>query len=539
MLFEKKDLIPKRCVFEATLACNLRCRHCGSRAGKARPDELSTEEVRDLFVQLAALGCERVTIAGGEPMARPDWPEVIEAATSRGITAGLLTNGISFDDDAAAVAKERGLSAVGFSIDGLPAAHDRIRGKVGHFNRLMQAAASARKVGLPLSVVSFVNSLNIGRLREMHDLIAGIGAFAWQIQIGTDMGNLSDHPELMIRPHQLAGMQAEIADIIQHRKLRVDVADSIGYYGPHERVMRTSVGGKPFRGCHAGVRVIGIESNGNVKGCLSIMAGYNEKGKDFVEGNIREESLEEIWFKPGAFAYNREWTLDDLEGFCKTCKHVMACRGGCRGKMVASGNGVENTMCVHRVACEEAPSRRAAQAAAVALASVLGGGAAACTDRDLEKEDAGDAATTDEETDTGQDTGDVGAYGMPLDTATETETDTGGGQETAMPPYGMPDTALVPYGMPEYGMPDTGVDVYGMPVGSETESDEDLATETETDALDTMVTKYGMPDTEQETATPPYGMPEDTEVIVPPYGMPEDTEAVDVYAMPLYGMQEE
>ncbi len=34
MAYKMKDLVPRRCVFEATLGCNLRCRHCGSMAGR-------------------------------------------------------------------------------------------------------------------------------------------------------------------------------------------------------------------------------------------------------------------------------------------------------------------------------------------------------------------------------------------------------------------------------------------------------------------------------------------------------------------------
>jgi hypothetical protein len=33
---------PVYAVWEVTLACDLACRHCGSRAGRARPDELTT-----------------------------------------------------------------------------------------------------------------------------------------------------------------------------------------------------------------------------------------------------------------------------------------------------------------------------------------------------------------------------------------------------------------------------------------------------------------------------------------------------------------
>src|SRR3954463_9892934 len=57
---------PIYCVWELTLACDLACRHCGSRAGKARPDELSTEECLDLVRQLADLGTRQGAILGGE-----------------------------------------------------------------------------------------------------------------------------------------------------------------------------------------------------------------------------------------------------------------------------------------------------------------------------------------------------------------------------------------------------------------------------------------------------------------------------------------
>lgn len=39
----------------------------------------------------------------------------------------------------------------------------------------------------------------------------------------------------------------------------------------------------------AGCKAVAIESNGDVKGCLSLQ---NER---FIEGNIRERSLKDIW----------------------------------------------------------------------------------------------------------------------------------------------------------------------------------------------------------------------------------------------------
>ena len=68
------------CVWEITLACDLGCKHCGSRAGKAREDELSTEECLDVVRQLAEMGMLEVTLIGGEAYLREDW-DIIAGST--------------------------------------------------------------------------------------------------------------------------------------------------------------------------------------------------------------------------------------------------------------------------------------------------------------------------------------------------------------------------------------------------------------------------------------------------------------------------
>src|SRR5580765_2900813 len=47
---------PIYAVWEITLACDLACRHCGSRAGHSRPDELDHEQALDLARQMIELG---------------------------------------------------------------------------------------------------------------------------------------------------------------------------------------------------------------------------------------------------------------------------------------------------------------------------------------------------------------------------------------------------------------------------------------------------------------------------------------------------
>jgi MoaA/NifB/PqqE/SkfB family radical SAM enzyme len=65
---------PVHAVWELTLACDLKCQHCGSRAGKRRDRELSTAESLDVVNQLVRLGTPEVTlIGGGAAYLRRDW----------------------------------------------------------------------------------------------------------------------------------------------------------------------------------------------------------------------------------------------------------------------------------------------------------------------------------------------------------------------------------------------------------------------------------------------------------------------------------
>ena len=449
---QTKQFQLRQCVYEATLGCNLRCRHCGSSAGKRRENELSTGEAADLFGQLAQLGCEKLTISGGEPMLRQDWPKLIESAAKTGMRVGMITNALSFDEEAARCAKANGLRAVGFSLDGKRDSHDRIRGKVGHYERIRRAMRVAAKVELPFAIVTFVNRANLSQLDDLYGLIRDQGAFAWQIQLGANMGNMKNNQDLLIDKRQLPAFHAKLAELIRRDTLRIDVGDCIGYYGPEEQILRKNNGGRPFSGCGAGIRVVGIESNGNVKGCLSMMAGYNAEGHNYVEGNIREHSLEEIWMRDGAFAYNRQWSQDGMEGFCRDCKHVRNCRGGCRSSMIACDQGEQNPMCIHRVLSEQQKAASGAgKAAAVVFATLLGSQMAGCDEESVDYYgmpiDGGSDAGIGDDTDSPLDTSNIDYYGMP---------DTEEGDTSNVDFYGIPDTEEGDTSNVDfYGIPDT------------------------------------------------------------------------------------
>ncbi len=329
-ILKQVGFFPRACVWELTLACNLRCQHCGSFAGSRRPRELSRDECLRVADELAALGCRRVTLSGGEPTLNPDWDAIGKRLADHGIKVNLISNGWHWDKSHVARAQAAGLCGAAFSLDGFEAEHDRFR-QPGSFARVLAAVAACVAGGLPVAINTTVHRANQHCLRQLRDFVRDQGAFSMQIQLATPAGNMVSHRDLVVDPADLVWLVPEIAALCRQstRQFFAVGADDIGYYGLPEHGLRDDGGELPFWiGCRAGCQVIGIESEGNVKGCLSLpSAMHGEAG--FVEGNLRQASLAQIWRGPDAFAYNRKHSPDALTGFCKVCRYGEFCRGGC------------------------------------------------------------------------------------------------------------------------------------------------------------------------------------------------------------------
>ena len=126
-VLRRVGFFPRACVWELTLACNLRCKHCGSIAGSKRGDELSLDECLRVADELVALGCRRITLSGGEPTMYPGWHEVGKRLVELGARVNLISNGLTWSAKHIEQAQQAGLCGVAFSIDGFEKEHDDFR----------------------------------------------------------------------------------------------------------------------------------------------------------------------------------------------------------------------------------------------------------------------------------------------------------------------------------------------------------------------------------------------------------------------------
>jgi radical SAM protein with 4Fe4S-binding SPASM domain len=337
---------PIYAVWEITLHCDLACRHCGSRAGKERPDELSTAECLDMVDQMADLGVKEVTLIGGEAYLREDWTDIIRHVRKRGMICTTTTGGRGLTLERALAAKEAGLQGASVSVDGLESIHDQLRGVKGSWAAAMQAFENLRAAKIPFSANTQISRPALKEIEATFDLLMDKGIHSWQVQLTVAMGRAADEPDLLIEPWQLLEVMPMLARIqakAKPRNVRLWPGNNIGYFGPYESVLRGTLPRGHMASCGAGRSTLGIEADGTIKGCPSLPTS------DWAGGNIREHSLKDIWERAAPLRYTRDRTVNDLWGYCRDCYYNDTCRAGCSWTThVLFGKPGNNPFCHHR-----------------------------------------------------------------------------------------------------------------------------------------------------------------------------------------------
>jgi radical SAM protein with 4Fe4S-binding SPASM domain len=344
-------------VWEITYACNMRCKHCGSSCGEPLKDELSNDEVLKLCDDLGELGVERLTLSGGEPFMRPNWADIAKRLTQNGITVNAISNGWLINEALVDKAFDNGIVNIAVSIDGYEDTHDFLR-KNGSWDRSINALSIMKRKGMPTVVCTTVNKSNMQELDKIKELLIEFEVQRWQFQIASPMGNLLNHPELIMTPKELPGLVDFCFKTMRESPIIIDLADDIGYFSyKDDEIRRKQASIRQssksdcrfcWRGCQAGKSVIGIRANGDISPCLSI------RDDSFIEANIRNIPLKKIWTDPGAFPKLRRMSPKMLIGQCKSCPNAEICLGGCTGlKLTFQKHLFENKFCMFRIEMEE------------------------------------------------------------------------------------------------------------------------------------------------------------------------------------------
>ena len=90
---------PAIAFIETTNLCNLRCKHCYANSAYKRPNEMSTELIKETIDQLADAGILQLFLSGGEIFAHRDAVEIINYARTKPFYTQVFTNGLLITEE--------------------------------------------------------------------------------------------------------------------------------------------------------------------------------------------------------------------------------------------------------------------------------------------------------------------------------------------------------------------------------------------------------------------------------------------------------
>jgi MoaA/NifB/PqqE/SkfB family radical SAM enzyme len=176
----------------ATEQCSLRCSHClagGSAGGSAGGAQLTLSEVARLLDQVADLGVQQLLITGGEPLERPDLPEVVAMLGERHIRWSLNTARMPGGPCRDAM-EAYPPAFVAVSLDGPERHHDRHRGEPGAHRQALEAIGYFRRI-VPSGQVAAGTTItrqSVGLLEETFGEVVASGATQWDHRNPQDPG---------------------------------------------------------------------------------------------------------------------------------------------------------------------------------------------------------------------------------------------------------------------------------------------------------------------------------------------------------------
>lgn len=278
--------------------CNLACAHCYRDTD--RVDRLTLDEVRRICDSVPV---RSVNLGTGENGLHPDFRAILRYLRDRGIVIALTSNGYT----AAALNDEElgWLTDLEFSLDfATETEQDSWRGP-GNWRLVFEQTARAQKAGVAVTFIAVMMRTNYDRLADLGSLAAEHGAnFRVNVYqaVKTDAFSL-DYDQFW------AGFQA----LLQSCPLAVC----------SEPIVRAVLGFEAqSAGC--GRTTIRVTPKGEVLPCV-----YWRK---------RELGLAELErLGPAVISSPAFRELDSIPQFCRNCRFVEVCRGGCPSRRLSRG----------------------------------------------------------------------------------------------------------------------------------------------------------------------------------------------------------
>ena len=275
--------------------CNLRCSFCDLWADA---EHMPLQRVLPLLDEAVAIGTKTLVITGGEPFIHPQLWTVVAEAKARGLSVNITTNGTLIDKHWEALSSS-GVDSLSFSLDGMPATHDKIRGQQGAWKRTVAGLDRVTlQTQIAVSVYMVVTNSNVAELPMVYDLARSKGAHFdfWPVNDAPDLylKSASDKAAWTAAVAHIAAQEPEVAARQQY------YADGLDYHAGKTGPVR----------CLGLIDQYGVTYDGRLLPCC--VWG----GEGLTVGNVFERPLTELWTDPAVQAAREHMAQDGCTAGC-------------------------------------------------------------------------------------------------------------------------------------------------------------------------------------------------------------------------------
>ncbi len=327
---------PMLVYWEMTQACGLACKHCRASAmPSAHPLELNTAESKSFLEQLLDFGepLPHVIMTGGDPLRRKDIWQLIDYARGLGLDVSITPAATpELTNDAITQLKDHGIQALGLSLDGSCAErHDAIRNVPGTFERTLEAARHAGRIGLPIQVNTLVSQETADDLPAIYELLrTSFPVMRWSLFFLISVGRGKALNEVL--PEEGERIMNWVLDLVprapfavktteapSYRRLAIDKMRAAGMAGPE---MKKSAVYRGFQ-VRDGHGIVFVSHIGEIypSGFLPLQCG-----------TVRSGSLVDVYRNSEIFRALH--SPDQFHGKCGQCEYSHIC-GGSRARAFA------------------------------------------------------------------------------------------------------------------------------------------------------------------------------------------------------------
>ncbi len=331
--------------------CNLRCKMCfyyneveknkTCRLIEERSaEELTLPEIKDLIDQCSKMKVKVFTIHGGEPLLYPNIFEVSKYARDRGMLVNFVTNGALIDKAMAIKIVAAGINHITLSIDGPKLIHDEVRSVPGTFDKVMEGIKilkdmeASGEIIPSLSVSTYISAINQKKLNQTLRIVQKAGIKDWGVGLIThNSDKLSEETRNVLGlgcdngQGNLEGLKDEVKniniDILNTQRRACEVINNGEDFGLDIIFPSKDAINNYYNPCwnenskcsYPWSRTV-ISPYGEVFSCVNLSM-VNCK-----LGNIKENSLSEIWNGEPYKLLRKYLKRDKLFPICSKCCHI-------------------------------------------------------------------------------------------------------------------------------------------------------------------------------------------------------------------------